>query len=172
MCLMVWVASARPLSAVALANPQVPDPVSGYHRVEEVAADAAVRARFTLPHVSYVGSHEGCGCGYNSDDLTWQGFERVDEVTPLLDAMGADERAEFAQEEGSRWRLRAIVEGAMGGGDVEVFGCWDGDQVEEALREAPVEPSWFTEWLAPIEDRVRYRLVARRNPSDVPPGAT
>lgn len=88
---MVWVASARPLSPVAPASPQEPDPVSGYHRVEEVAADAAVRARFTLPHVSYVGSHEGCGCGYNSDGLTWQGFERVDEVTALLDAMGADE---------------------------------------------------------------------------------
>lgn len=134
--------------------------MSGYHRVEEVAADAAVRARFTLPCVSYVGSHEGCGCGYNSDDLTWQGFERVDEVTALLDAMGPDERAEFAQEEGSRGRLRAIVEGAKGCGDVEVFGCWDGDQVEEAVRGVTVEASWFTEWLAPIEERVRYRLCA------------
>jgi hypothetical protein len=158
---MVWVASARPLLPVAPTSPREPDPVSGYPRVEEVAADAPVRARFSLPCVSYVGSHEGCGCGYNSGDLTWQGFARVDEVTPLLGAMGDDERAGFAQAEGSRARLRAIVEGAMAWGEVEVFGCWDGAQGDEALREARVEASWFTEWLAPIEERVRYRVSPR-----------
>jgi hypothetical protein len=41
-----------------------------------------------------------------------------------------------------------------------VFGCWDGDQGDDPVRDASVEPSWFTEWLAPIEERVRYRLGA------------
>lgn len=158
MCLMLWVASARPLSPV---DPEVPDPVSGHHRVEEAAPDALVRARFTLPYVSYVGSHEGCGCGYNSSDLTWQGFERVEEVTPLLDAMGTDERAEFARQLGSRARLRTIVEVAMAWGDVEVFGCWAGEEGDEAVRVESVEASRFTERLAPIEERVRYQIEGR-----------
>ena len=160
MCLMVWVASARPLLPVAPTSAKEPDPVSGYHCVEEVAADAPVRARFTLPNVSYVGSHEGCGCGYNSD-FTWQGFARVDELTPLLGAMGDDERTAFAQEQGSRVRLRAIVEEAMAWGEVEVFGCWDGAQGDDCLREERVEASQFTDWLAPIEERVRYRVCPR-----------
>jgi hypothetical protein len=161
MCLLVWMASARPLPPVTLASPQQPHPVDGYARVEAVDADAPVRARFTLPHVSYVGSHEGCGCGYNSGDLTWQGFQRVDEVAPLVGAMGADERAAFTDAQRSRERLRALVEDAAAWGDVEVFGCWSGDEGDEAVRVEAVASSWFTEWLAPIEERVRYVVRAR-----------
>lgn len=159
MCLMLWVAAEHPIPLVTLENPQTPDPVSGYHCVDDVAPDAAVRARFTLPHVRYVASHEGCGCGYNSGGLGWEGFERVADATPMLDAMTDDEREKFSAEQGSRARLRAIVEDALARGAVEVFGCWDGDEVEVTAAVTEVTPSYFTEFTSPIVERVRYRVV-------------
>ena len=159
MCLMLWVASEVPLATVTLADPQTPDPVNGYHRVEAVAPGAPVRARFTLSHVSYVGSHEGCGCGYNSGDLAFEGFERVDEVREHLTAMSDEERAKFDREQRSRELLRAIVEDALTRGAVEVFGCWAGDEVEAAIAVEEVAPSRFTELVEPIEERVLYRVT-------------
>ncbi|MDP3275703.1 MAG: hypothetical protein Q8Q09_10945 [Deltaproteobacteria bacterium] len=85
----------------------------------------------------------------------------ADEVAPLVDAMNADERASFADEEQSRRRLRALVEDAAAWGDVEVFGCWSGDELAEAVRTEFVASSWFTEQLTPIEERVRYVVNAR-----------
>lgn len=159
MCLMVWIAAEAPLASVAPETPLTPDPLHGYHRVEDVASSAPVRARFSLPHVHYVGSHEGCGCGYNSGDLASGGFERVDEVRAYLDAMRDDEREAFSSAQRSRARLRAIVEEALTQVAVEVFGCWAGDEAESERRVEAVAPSHFTERLEPIAERVRYRVV-------------
>lgn len=155
MCLMVWLGSMQPIPAHCLANPQEPDPVLGYHRVEPVPEGAAVRARFSLPHVAYVGSHEGCGCGFNSGDLEWQGFELVDEIMPLLGALTEQERSEFEAEQRGRARLRELVTVALADGPVEVFGCWAGDEVDPAVGEEEVEASYFATRIAPIAERVR-----------------
>ncbi len=159
MCLLLWVASEQPIPLVSLVDPQTPDPENGYHRIDDVATDAPVRARFSLPHLRYVGSHEGCGCGYNSSELAWTGLVRVDDITPLYEAMSSEERESFDAEQKSRKRLRAIVERALAVGAVEVFACWSGDEVDPATSERDVEPSYFTEYAEPIEERVRYRVV-------------
>ncbi|MBL8719433.1 MAG: hypothetical protein JNL79_25825 [Myxococcales bacterium] len=156
MCLMVWLGSMRALPEHRLANPQVPDPRLGYHRVETVPDAAPVRARFTLPHVAYVGSHEGCGCGFNSGDLEWQGFELVAEIAPLIEALGAEERAEFEAEQRGRERLRDLVATAFADGPVEVFGCWAGDEGDPSVNDMEVDVSHFATRLAPIVERVRY----------------
>lgn len=157
MCLMVWVASERPLPAVTLADPKTPDPVTGYHRIEAVAPDAKVRACFTLPCVTHVSSHQGCGCGYNSD-LGNEGWILVDEVRPLLGALSEKERQEFLEEQRSRERLQHLVEQALRDGAVEVFGCWDGDEADGPLAVEAVDASWFGTRVAPITARVRYRI--------------
>lgn len=158
MCLMLWVAAEQPIPEVTLVNPQTPDPVSGYHRIEDVAPDARVRARFTLPCVSYVGSHEGCGCGYNSGSIGWEGFARVDEVTSLFGALLDEERTAFLVEQGSRERLRALVERALVWGAVEVFGCWAGDEVDPTVAVEEVNAEHFSVMTEPIAERVLYRV--------------
>ncbi len=158
MCLFVWVASSEPVPLAPLADPQKPDPVDGYHAVLDVSLDAPVRARLSLSHVRSVGSHEGCGCGFNSDEFTWQGFARADEVAHLAGAMSPDEREAFASEQRSRALLRALVERALAAGDVEVYGCWAGDEAVTTEATEAVEPAWFTERLAPIAERVLYRV--------------
>ena len=158
MCLSVWVGSSAPIPPVPLADPRVPDPVNGYHAVGDVAPDDPVRARFSLPHVSWVGSHQGCGCGFESGGLTWQGFVRVAEAAHLVDAMLPDEQEEFASEQRSRALLRGVIERALADGAVEVYGCWAGDEALAAQSVEDVEPVWFTERLSPVAERVLYRV--------------
>ena len=74
--------------------------------------DRAVRAQFSKPYVVYVGSHEGCGCGFNYGqypDLHNHGDETENRrsVAALASYVG---------------NLLSKVE------EVEVFSCWEGDQ--------------------------------------------
>lgn len=155
---MVWVAAERALPVVTLANPTQPDPVTGYSEIEPVPPDSPVLGRFTLPFVSMVGSHQGCGCGYNSEDLNLQGFSTLDEVADLLDALNTEDRADFHAEQGSRQRLRDLVDEARRYGRVEVFGCWAGGEGDVAVSVKRVDPEYFTHHLSPIEDGVLYRV--------------
>ena len=159
MCLMLWVGAQVPLPTVTRNDPQTPDPTYGYGCIEDEALGAPVRGRFSLPFVSFVGAHSGCGCGFNYKNMAWQGFSRVDEVTPLLGALRDDERTSFLEEQGSRERLRRLIELALEGGPVEVFGCWDGDQGADAIAVRDVSVSYFTETIEPIEEQVLYRVM-------------
>jgi hypothetical protein len=137
MCLEVWVGARSPLAERARVAPGgAPDSVEGYHYVEHVADGAPIRACFESPFVSYVGSNEGCGCGYNSQELAFQGVRDSAEALAMLDAMSADERERFLAAQRSRVRLRGIVECALREGPVEIYGCWSGD--DDA---APLHPS-------------------------------
>lgn len=153
---MVWVGSVHQLPQRPYTREPTPD--WDYHYIEEVPAEAAVRQRFPLPFVSYVGSHEGCGCGYNSDDYTIH-EELVVDILPLFDALFDEERAEFMAEQHSRERLKELVEQALVYGPVEVFSCWDGDQKDPPLRTVEVQSTWFSERTRPFEERVKYVIM-------------
>lgn len=160
MCLLVYVATVRPLAEAP--RPTDEHPVDGHACVERVDDDAPVRARFGLPSVAYVGSHEGCGCGFQSDDYV------VGELSPaealaLADALTADERRALAAEQRSRERLRDLITAALADGEVEVYGCWAGDEDRPAddVREVPV--AHFVTRLRPFDERVLYRV---RRPAD------
>jgi hypothetical protein len=118
---------------VALAHRERPDDVAGYYQIEPTPPDAPIRSRFTLPFVSMVGSHEGCGCGFNSDDLESQGFHTLGEALELLDAMHLGEREEFDAELASRQRLGDLVADSCRFGRVEVFGSWSGGEGDAAI---------------------------------------
>lgn len=159
MCLLVWIASDAEIAPFRRAERTVPDPSVGYAEVIPVAADAPIRARFALPNVVAFGSHEGCGCGFNSDDCTFAGFETTREVEPLLAALGDAERAEFLAEQGSRGRLRdAVARASAAGGRVDVYACWAGDEPLEPLARVEVSASHFAERLSPLAERVMYRV--------------
>lgn len=160
---MVWVGTARAMSPFVLVSRQEPHPVSGYHEIRPEPYGAPVRARFVSPHVAKYGSHEGCGCGFNTESLDVGGFERSADVAALLGALTDEERAEFSAEQASRERLAASVEEASTHGSVEVYACWSGDEAEAPLDVEDVTASHFAEQLAPLRERVLYRVgcVAR-----------
>jgi hypothetical protein len=145
---------------VPVARPADPSEAASYCCVEEVPTDAPVRARFAAPHVTYVGSHEGCGCGYTSHDLVLQGIEDVGEAMALLGAMTETERDELLAEQRSRERLRDLVSAALADGPVEIYACWAGDEDAAAISEETIALTWITDRTAPFEEGVHYLVVA------------
>lgn len=102
MCLAVYVASDVPLPESKW-NEQAP---AVY--LQPVPESAAVRRQFSLQHVYYAGSHEGCGCGFRKRgtfDQEWQQCQ--DNYRQLADALSS-----------------AVRHGAR----VQIFTCWEGDQ--------------------------------------------
>lgn len=132
---MVWIGTARALPAVA--RPTGPEVVD-WSCLEPIADDAPVRARFTAPHVTYVGSHQGCGCGFFSSE---------------------DEGDDFEAEQRSRERLRALIEGERAAGPVELFVCWAGGERDAAIASRVIDPAWITEHLEPFEEQTHYAIT-------------
>ena len=87
--------------------------------------DHAVRAQFTKPHVVYVGSHEGCGCGFSYGQY------------PFLQNDGdeTENRRDVAALVSYVARLLDTV------GEVEIFSCWEGDQGTQADAQRTVRLS-------------------------------
>ena len=80
--------------------------------VAELASDEdrKVVVQFSKPHVYYLGSHEGCGCGF-----------------PMEDEEKEEEERGKSQETLSR--LVKYLEGALSHQDtVELYICWEGEQ--------------------------------------------
>ncbi len=159
MCLMLWMGTTHPLPPLPRCAPgATPDEVLGYACVDHVPAEAVVRKRFASPHVAYVGSHKGCGCGFESNGLDFDGVETTELAMELLPAMNENEQLEFLAEQRSRAWLRAMVESARTDGPVELFACWAGDECEPALHEHVIDPADLTRTTAPLTERAHYVL--------------
>lgn len=106
MCLAVYIASPSPLPLVAWREE---DPA---FYVQDAELDDPVRAHFGWANVYYVGSHEGCGCGFAYNQLPKHLQESGDE----------------AQRRSSVAALRDYVREATALGPVQLFACWEGEQ--------------------------------------------
>ncbi len=109
--------------------------------------------------MTYVGSYERCGCGFNSAKLEWEGFADVADAMTFIDAMTDNEREEFLAEKHSRERLGALVSTALPHGKVELYVCWAGDEGDPPDRVETIETRWLTERLAPLEEGVKYVVL-------------
>lgn len=161
MCLFVWVGSARGLTPHRAPSGDAPDPLLGYHFVQPVLSGAPIARHLAARAIAYVGSHEGCGCGYNTDTYRFGGFERTDEVLALMGALSTEEQAELLAGHRSRERLRDLIVEASRWGDVEVYSCWSGDEDEPARGTREVDAEHFTRLLQPLEEGVKYLIRQR-----------
>jgi len=86
--------------------------------VDTLTKENEQRVRSKLPHehIYYLGSHEGCGCGFRSES---DGF--------LLAREGDDARAEAEDQAALAAFLAAIP---RKGRAMQIFGCWSGDELE------------------------------------------
>lgn len=156
MCLMVWLGSEVPLVRVAL--PRATGSATVYFRVTPEAPEAPVRVQLDQPHVYYVGSHEGCGCGFRSRALGLEGLRAFAEVLPLLPALLDDEREELLAEQRSREFLSDVIREALLGGKVEVLSCWAGEEAEPPSVVKDVSPEYFSAFLDPLAEGGKYRV--------------
>jgi hypothetical protein len=119
MCVMVYLASDRPA-------PLIPWDATrpGFHVSELPEHRQDVRKQFSRPHVCRLGSHEGCGCGFQYGE--YEGFE--DEV-------------DWPQKRESRRRLVEFVSALLcDDPEVELYACWDGDENLPAEQTDRIRP--------------------------------
>ena len=121
MCMMVYIASdyQLPTQPWDEAHPR-------FHVTDLIERDSPVRLQFSKTWVYYVGSHEGCGCGFQYGQ--YPQFE--DEATARAAQMSRHLFEEF------------LLLGLQHQHSIELFACWDGDQAS-----APE----FREQISPLE---------------------
>ncbi|OJW15622.1 MAG: hypothetical protein BGO49_15335 [Planctomycetales bacterium 71-10] len=137
MCMMVYVASDHPLptSAWDEARP-------GFHVEELSKRDEAVRKQFSKPCIYYVGSHEGCGCGFQYGQ-----YEELEQDREESAAVEESRRhlseflASAAVEESRRHLSEFLATALQGQAEVELFACWDGDQAATPEHRGRMSPS-------------------------------
>jgi|SoiMethySBSTD1v2_1073268.scaffolds.fasta_scaffold1564872_1 hypothetical protein len=88
-------------------------------------SDFDVRGRLTKPHVVYLGSHEGCGCGFLRSEPEL--FIDPDPDPATLESM--------------RNLAKYVNEVVNRVGPVELYMCWDADQTLETLRTSTISCS-------------------------------
>jgi hypothetical protein len=80
---------------------------------------------FSKSNVYYLGSDNGCGCGFPRD-TNWM----------------TDDKEELASQEANKRLLMAYLEGCLVDEEsLELFSCWSGDEEEklESIREIRIE---------------------------------
>jgi hypothetical protein len=108
MCLAVYIASDKPLPIVPWEERR---PSFHVHDLTKDPDDEAVRQQFEMAHVHYMGSDEGCGCGFLKE---WKEAKDLELV------------------EKNYSELADYVRGALdGGAKVQMFSCWGGDESSE-----------------------------------------
>jgi hypothetical protein len=118
--MVVYVASDYPLPTLAW---DVTRP--GFHVAELDERGQPVRRHFSKPCVYYLGSHEGCGCGFQYGE--YEGFE---------------DEPDLVAKRQSRRRLVDFLEVALQHQQhVELFACWDGDEGAEVEQRGHVRPA-------------------------------
>ena len=123
MCLMVYIASTHPLPLIPW-NEHAP----AFHVAELLEIYQSVCSQFTHPLVYYVGSHEGCGCGF--DYAEW--------------SVGDDEQADEQAARATVHRLAVSLAQVVATGSVEIFACWAGDHEQAATERLVVTPAYFS----------------------------
>lgn len=161
MCLLVWVGSQRPLDGVIVEG-------DAAIRVEDVPADEAVRAHLTSPCIACVGAYEGCGCGFQSDGLWYEGVDSVAGAVALEDPLLPNEREEFHQSQRSRAALHRLVVDAALHGEVELVAFWAGEQAAPLVRVEARDAAWLIDQLVPFVEGTKYLVPARRSATPRP----
>jgi hypothetical protein len=141
MCMTVFVAAAEPLPFISW-NPAEP----AFHLQMLSDAEQGVRAKFTKPHVYFVGAHTGCSCGFNYG---------------LREVKGPEDHAEEVASRASvaalRGYLRAI---AQRQGEVEVFASWEQDWLVEPEERMAITADWFGGDSFAMPERVFFTVTA------------
>ena len=109
MCWALYAASDKELPAIAW-NKSAP----AFYTAQIDKHDCAIRSQFSLPNIVYLGSHEGCGCGFFNDDES------------QAQAICCSTLAEY------------LASVRASGGAVEVFLCWEGGQGNPASNRTRV----------------------------------
>ena len=121
MCLYIYVGTGQPLQEIEW------DEENPAFYVERLGEDEeSVRPHFSKPHVYYVGSDGGCGCGFQPED--WP--------------EGSTDPDMLSNRENRR-KLIEFIESVVQQGPIELFAVWAGEQSAEPQERLEVTPAHF-----------------------------
>ena len=121
MCVVVYIAADHPL-------PLIPwdENSPTFHVSELTEREVVVRRHFGKPYAYYVGSHEGCGCGFQ---YGWYPDLEVNDETRVACVE-------------SRRRLVMYLERALErSAAVELYTCWDGERENPSEHRSTSRPT-------------------------------
>lgn len=96
--------------------------------------ERSVAAQFSLKHVIYLGSHQGCGCGFMSDES--DGSEEVALRAKTLSGL-----------------VGYLTSLLANGAHLEMFMCWEGDQSASPLARKELRISAFSGPIFPLGEK-------------------
>ena len=134
MCLAVYIASSKELPLIAWVEAEPSFNVSLLSN-EEVP----VKKQFTLEHVYYVGSHQGCGCGFFKEGEAGEELLKVEESYNNL----------------SKYILSAKENGAS----IQLFSCWEGDQASSMENKEKISERTLNEKQFEFKEKWHYEVV-------------
>lgn len=113
MCFVLYMASdrARPEIERNEAEPAF------YVKRNDPDAESA-RKQFTKKNVYYLGSDQGCGCGFQQE----------------YDSMNDDSKERESKGENQRRLALYLAECLSDEESIELFGCWSGDEQEDSVQ--------------------------------------
>lgn len=134
MCLAVYIAHSQPLPSKPWdeSNPSI--------FIKELnEQDRLIQDKFTLKHIYYLGSHEGCGCG----------FAYAERLAPEEDKL---RRAQNYRE------LAAYLTEHKISGWLEFFACWEGEQEKGPASVEQIEKTNLEEPNIEFSEQKKYWL--------------
>ena len=134
MCLAIYIASNIQLSPI----PWIEDKPS-FYVTELPKNEYEVKKQFALKYVYYVGSHEGCGCGFFKEGETGKELSKVEENYDNL----------------HQYILNARENGAI----IELFSCWEGDQSSKPENNEKIHQSTLREEQFEFKEKWHYEII-------------
>ena len=130
MCMVLYIASDRPLPLTkqpeypkdCTSSPTWPREAQRFHTATLQPKQEAVRSHFSHPHVSYAGSYEGCGCGFNYGREYPEAEDDAEHLTAAHESVA--ELVRYVRDSGVR----------------EIYSCWFDDETKPTVRERTVTP--------------------------------
>jgi hypothetical protein len=99
-----------------------------------------VKEQFSLQNVIYLGSHQGCGCGFMSTEESESKEKAAREKT----VQSLSSYLDFALQNGAR---------------LEMFLCWEGDQAEVPVAKKSVTTNDFLKPAFPLAEKEFANVV-------------
>ena len=143
MCLAIYLASQHPLPTFNH-HERYPELLISPHLYKK---KAAVEETLNLPFIYYVGSWEGCSCGFN----------------PPSREAGEDEsgRTEREMSAASRSSLSRYLADQIGAGELALYVAWDGEEGSPIQLKRTISPDYFlTDPFEPLETNTLLRIQA------------
>ena len=103
--------------------------------------------QFTKKYIYYLGSQEGCGCGFFYDDND------------------IDDREELNENEESKKNVIKMIDfinnALKNTNELELFMCWEGDENKKPVQIKTIYPEQILGTELCLEDLIIYRLVKK-----------